>query len=294
VHITTAPAGYPLGITGSHFGSTAGQVYIGSVQAQVTRWSDTSIEILIPFTPYYPYAGQVTVGTADGTARGPSFTIFAPQQPAPSAPFTLNGSAAQLGPTKFRLTTSGPDERGSVWMSAKQPVAGGFQTTFEFQITEPGFVGADGFAFVIQNVDAAALGDTANGGSGIGYSDLPNSLAVEFDTYRNDDLGDPNDHHISVHTNGVGPNGPDERLSLGLPADIPFLKDGLPHWARITYQPGILQVFVDTLTSAVVSVPIDLSNRLLLGDGTAWVGFTAATGADYETHDILVWGFEPD
>jgi hypothetical protein len=35
---------------------------------------------------------------------------------------------------------------------------------------------------------------------------------------------------------------------------------------------------------------VDLSS-IVGGDGTAWVGFTASTGAGYENHDVLSWKF---
>ena len=71
-----------------------------------------------------------------------------------------------------------------------------------------GNIGADGFTFVIQNSDSSlfggggssALGST---GGGLGYAGIPNSLAVEFDTWFNPVLGDPNGNHISVHTAGT-------------------------------------------------------------------------------------------
>jgi hypothetical protein len=49
---------------------------------------------------------------------------------------------------------------------------------------------------------------------------------------------------------------------------------------------------MDDLVSPCLTVSsLQLDNLLSLDDGTAWVGFTAATGADYEAHDILNWSF---
>jgi hypothetical protein len=42
----------------------------------------------------------------------------------------------------------------------------------------------------------------------------------------------------------------------------------------------------------VLIVPMDLGAVLSLDHGHAWVGFTAATGGDYENHDILSWSFQ--
>jgi len=57
--------------------------------------------------------------------------------------------------------------------------------------------------------------------------------------------------------------------------------------------PGVLEVFLDRSETATLSVPIDLTNiagaNILDANGAAWVGFTAATGAAYENHDIFGW-----
>ena len=59
--------------------------------------------------------------------------------------------------------------------------------------------GADGFAFVIQNEGLNELGQS---GMGMGYHDINNSLAVEFDTWHNPEMLDDYENHISVQTRG--------------------------------------------------------------------------------------------
>ena len=59
--------------------------------------------------------------------------------------------------------------------------------------------GADGFAFVIQNEGLNELGQS---GMGLGYHDINNSLAVEFDTWHNPEMLDDYENHISVQTRG--------------------------------------------------------------------------------------------
>ena len=48
--------------------------------------------------------------------------------------------------------------------------------------------GADGVAFVLQGQSAAELGE---GGAQMGYGGIPNSLAVEFDTWYNTEAAGP-------------------------------------------------------------------------------------------------------
>lgn len=110
-----------------------------------------------------------------------------------------------------RLTPSQARSSGAMWYQRKMNVFEGFDTQIKFQISNPSLKcdrmddvntfcrsrGADGFAFVIQNVAPDALG---NAGSGLGYEGIFNSLAVEMDTYHNYDQMDYYENHIAVMT----------------------------------------------------------------------------------------------
>ena len=206
----------------------------------------------------------------------------------------LVGDAVRLE-DRLRLTADQERQAGAAWLPAKQSLQGGFAATFQWQISRNGqAAGADGFAFVVQNASGLALGD---GGSGIGYNGIANSLAVEFDTLQNPpeefggELGDPNDNHISVQTRGTLPNSADPTFSLGSTTTLPLLADGNVHKAKVAYMPGTLTVFLDDLTSPVLTVPVDLGTTLSRGNGRAWVGFTAATGGRSQAHDVLSFSF---
>jgi len=205
---------------------------------------------------------------------------------------SLQGAASKVGSVLRVSGTSGANgDAGSAWYTTQQPVAGGFSTTFHFQITQPqgindddGNNGGDGFAFVVQNSSGTALGGF---GGGIGYDGMTNSVAVEFDTFRNSGFGDPNGNHISIHTGGTAANSDNENHSLGIAASLPNMSDGNIHTAGILYLPGTMTVSLDG--SNVLTVPLDLSTKLNLNSGNAWVGFTAAFLAASENHDILNW-----
>jgi peptide-N4-(N-acetyl-beta-glucosaminyl)asparagine amidase len=188
-----------------------------------------------------------------------------------------------------QLTADAPGQTGAAWLPAKQQVQDGFTATFAWQINRARAVGGDGFAFVIQNTSAMALGE---GGSGMGYSGIANSLAVEFDTTQNTPeewggtQGDPNANHLSVQSRGTMPNSADPTYSLGTTSTIPALADGAIHQAQITYTPGTLTIFLDDFTTPVLTIPVDLATTLELSDGQAWVGFTAATGSRSQVHAI--------
>ncbi|HZQ24249.1 MAG TPA: choice-of-anchor D domain-containing protein [Terriglobales bacterium] len=236
---------------------------------------------------------------------------------------SLNGSATTTSngnQTVLRLTKDGVNHvSGTAWYNAsQQSVQNGFTTVFQFQITHTTSQ-ADGLTFVIQNSSGDGFGLSALGGSGgaIGYGNpdpgdtgtpIPNSLAIEFDTYQNG--WDPNNNHIAVQSCGTDPNTQHHDATCptsGLPSNLGIIanpnniifSDGAVHTATIDYdppsgdQPGTLRVFLDNAGSPVLVVNTDLGSLLSLNDGTAWVGFTASTGGEFETHDILNWTFTP-
>ena len=176
----------------------------------------------------------------------------------------------------------------------------GFETTFQFQLTrqDPLFHGTDGFAFVLQNSGPAALGGRGSAG-GFGVSDptnpshsgIPWSIAVFFDTCRNPEEGDPSSNYIAIRTNG-GPakmRWPAPRLAFTPKLNV-RLKDRKVHTARIAFEPPVLSIFLDGSIAPVLETAVDLS-IVMDQQGSAWVGFTAATGWGSQNHDILSWSF---
>jgi hypothetical protein len=128
--------------------------------------------------------------------------------------FLLEGGAALPWTScggSIRLTSSSPRQTGAAWYRRKQNVEEGFDTYFTFEISNPSQVctsmddvhsfcrsrGADGLAFIIQNDDPLALG---NSGSGLGYDGIQNGIAIEIDTFYNYDRLDHYENHISVVT----------------------------------------------------------------------------------------------
>jgi hypothetical protein len=216
--------------------------------------------------------------------------------------FTLVNNAVRHE-NRLGLTVLEPLQTGAAWLPTKQPVQGGFEAQFQWQITRIGNRGTDGFAFAIHNTPLPfpriAVGE---GRPGLGYQGIPNSLAVEFDTAQNSAadfgagiLGDPNDNHISVQTRGKEANNANTDFSLGYTTQgtptIPLFADGSVHTTKVVYKPGTLTIFLDDFTKPVLTVPVDLGTTLRLDNGKAWVGFTAATGKRAQAHDIHTFSF---
>ena len=267
----------------------------------------------------------VAAGVQPVLAQSPSFSDFTS-----TANLTLNGDAAPANngsANVLRLTPAIAAKRGSAWFNVQQPVSGGFTTVFTFQFTQGSLPPADGIAFVIQNSALSALGQT---GGSIGYADgatcdgetcvnsgggIPNSLAVEFDTFDNGAAtDDPNANHIGIQSCGIvggvpQPNSPAHgENSVGFPicnlagpvTPVPTMSDGSVYTVTIDYEPpscigdcgpGLMTVKLGNTT--VLTSELTLEDSMNLNSGKAWVGLTSATGSAFENHDILSWTFTP-
>ena len=186
---------------------------------------------------------------------------------------------------------------------------------------------ADGMALVIQNdpLGTGALGYTGNGenlsygnndissGSGFGQA-IKNSLAIELDSHLNSDYGDPDGNHIAVQSCGpnnsttLSPNSADHsyicadgnsaKLALqSLPAGL-SLTDGQIHTITVNYLPpgtctsscNNLTVYMDS--TLILQATLNIATQLnLTSNGSAYVGFTAATGSVVQNNDIVSWTF---
>lgn len=221
---------------------------------------------------------------------------------------------ARLSDSTITLTPADYWKRGAVWHTGKIPVKKGFTTEFSFRISdgenrfsEEEYSGADGIAFVIQNNSDIAIG--RKGGS-IGFAGIPNSLAVEFDTYYNndddsqyEDFNDPNENHIAVFCNGTEPNSCDHssKAHLASTAMMPIIPDGRIYYSKIEYdyKQKELKIYLDS-TAEINSAPvlllsdIDLSQMIDLDSKEyAWLGFTSSTGNAFEQHELLSWSICP-
>jgi hypothetical protein len=203
----------------------------------------------------------------------------------------------------LRLTPAHSNAVGAAWFHQRVPVRKGFTTTFRFQLTEQGGLGpgADGLALVLQNVGTDAIGGRGgSGGFGLGGHGhenehaIPQSISVFFDTFKNADDRDPSDNSLSISTNGpIGSlRWPPPRLGR-VPKLKTILKDGAVHAARVVYEPPVISVYLDELSKPVLRAAVDLST-IIDASGSAYIGFTAATGAGWENHDVLSWSFDPN
>jgi len=231
---------------------------------------------------------------APGIAHGPENLnlVFQYKDFSDVSGLTFNGNAEQSGRLLF-VTPPAGSQAGSVWYSNQVNVAQGFQTSFGIKLVPGNGCIGDGLAFLIQNSGLSALGLA---GGDLGYTGIANSVAVEFDTYLNSNYYDPNNNHIGIQSCGTAANTADHGMChLGIqPNPGITLSDGNGHLVSVGYFPGskntgLLTVSIDH--QLVLTAPVDLSTLLSLNGNDAWVGFTAGTGACFETNAVRAWEF---
>ena len=128
--------------------------------------------------------------------------------------------------------------------------------------------------------------------------------------------------HVAVQASpraggGVGA-GAEHRLGAAARAPV---ADGRPHRVRVVYEPrlrydllprftgsapllaqflldagagrrvGTLAVYYDNASLPLIAMPLNLNAVLQLPENAATLGFTAATGAAWQIHDVLEWRF---
>ena len=176
-----------------------------------------------------------------------------------------------------------------------------FSTSFQFQISESkgdglGQDGADGLVFVVKNSKVAAIG--GNGGK-IGYGDMPNSLGIKFDTYRNNnsEYSDPSGNHVGINLNGSMQSVTTAIIAPDMNGCTPLCT---PWTAWIDYNGKSKIVDVRLANNSNIrpddpalsyELPSGLKDIVgeVNGSSLASFGFTSATGGGAGKHEILAW-----
>jgi hypothetical protein len=207
--------------------------------------------------------------------------------------------------TVLRVTPAIGGQAGAAYSTAGVTLGSNatFSTTFDFRFTNTGGIDpADGITFVL----AASPTGLGVGGGGIGYLGVPNSVAIEFDTFNNGGV-DGSSNHVAIDTDGVLNDS--NLTNLYSKANCNFtpatthsspgcMSNGDLWSVTIGYDGTNLSVsawdrsgtFAEAAPFMVYSsLPLDISSAL--GTNTAFVGFTSGTGAGFENHDILNWQF---
>jgi hypothetical protein len=190
------------------------------------------------------------------------------------AGWTANG-VATFGANSLTLTNGGGSEVASAFFNTKQADAS-FTADFDYNA-----VGgqADGFTFTIQNSSATAIGP---GGSGLGYSGMAPSVAVQtnFYTFNSGGVG------IAENINGLLGDTGGNPYTLGGGVNL----TSAPLHYHITYDGTTLTTLL-TQGANTFSISRALDIPTIIGSGTAFIGFTGADGGLASTQVVSNFTF---
>jgi gliding motility-associated-like protein len=209
-----------------------------------------------------------------------------------------NNDAVYTSPNILRLTPAIQSQKGSAFWKQKVALSANFSFSFFFTFKISGGH-ADGLAFCIQQADNTA----GSVGQGIGYGGIAGkSMAIEYDTYENAP-GDPNNNHIAFDYNGIlhDENGytlfqnalPYVNATIldGNTGTALALTDGNLKYSWIDYNgaTGKLEVRISNTGTRPTATTLSIANLNLAANflnSDVFFGFTAATGSEFENHDI--------
>ncbi|RYQ92774.1 hypothetical protein Ahy_B09g099011 isoform A [Arachis hypogaea] len=165
----------------------------------------------------------------------------------------------------------------------------GFETTFVFRISKPYNTEytpgpGDGLAFFLASADTEIPPESSGKFLGLFNDASDRIVAVEFDTFSNSDIGDPNYPHIGIDVNSI-------RSSKVCYWNF---HDAAITTAKITYNSAHkkLTVHVSTYLHSqpdTLTYDVDLSTKL---PEKVKIGISASTGQFSQTTEILSWIFK--
>lgn len=209
----------------------------------------------------------------------PSYQIFNYTQFGSGSNISVFGNASFLN-SEIQLTPNTGSQVGSAFFQRKVLINKYFKTLFSLRFEN---TRADGATFMIQNAASNALGAT---GGGVGYSNVPRSVAIVFDTYNNSE----GQFSIDITTNGtVNNQGISGVLNttLGLTAGQTwsFLVLATYNGTTLSY------TITNTANGSNYSSSSNVNIPTTLGATTGWIGFSSATGGSFEGAYISAWNW---
>jgi len=229
----------------------------------------------------------------------------------------LNGTAKVLsGNGALQLSSGTADAEDGTAFDTNAQLVKQFDTSFDFTFGTTTPPNADGFTFTLQ---AGAPTEKGGDGGGLGYVNIPASIAIKFDLY---DAASPTPttyNATGVYANGANPdddprqgvdptapvvimagaggtNGPSIDLKTdakGHPTGIDFhANPGDTYHVHLVYDGTTLTETVSDATKNVtVSQAYTIDIPGTIGAPCALVGFTGASGGERSEQDILNWTF---
>jgi hypothetical protein len=187
--------------------------------------------------------------------------------------FKTNGTATIISDNEFQLTQPEIGYAGSVWQTKKIDLRKDFIISTQVFLGYDDY-GGDGIAFALQSLSDSELGE---GGGGFGYYGITPSIAVEFDTYWNDDRYDPPEDHLAFIKNGDVTHNTVNHPVIANPLPID-LENGQWHDVAFSWD-AASQTFTVSFLSTTYTYKEDVIHTIFGGTPYVYWGFTGATGA---------------
>ncbi len=201
--------------------------------------------------------------------------------------YFLNGNAVATGNSCYQLTDIWNNQNGTVWYADLINLVEDFDITFTMNLGNQDANGADGICFVLQNIGNTAIGVS---GGGMGYQSFTTSLGIEFDTWQNNESGDPSYDHIAIEKNGDVNHNTGNNLSgpVQMSTFNTNTEDGQNHVVQIKWDASenLIQVYFDCIFRTQAT--IDIANEIFNGQSYVYWGFSAATGGATNIHSVCL------
>ena len=236
---------------------------------------------MISLKKYMSFSGQLRIGWIACLILIPLFWGVSLS----SAAWVPTGSATVNG-NDIIVTPESGNQAGAAWLDTPVDLSSDFDITLMVNLGDRDN-GADGLSIVLQNDPAgtAALGDTLDGGEWVGIHGVYPALAVEIDTYYNNDRGDLTCDHIGINEirdatsqpehDGAGPECADS-----LDDDI---EDGADHAIRLVWVSSTrtLTIFWDGQQKNELTYTNNIAADIFGGVSIVWFGVVGSTGGAY-------------
>ena len=188
------------------------------------------------------------------------------------------GSAIEL--------TNGNGSEATSWFASNVYSIADFTASFDYVATGPGGL-ADGLAFILQN-SSAGVNALGGSGSALGYGTdgivpaISSSAAVEFNLFS------PYVQGTAFETDGATAAAAAAYNPTG---SVAFWNGDAMH-VVLSYNGSVLtETLTDLTNGATYSTSYTVDLAADVGAGTAYVGFSAATGAVYSTQTVSNFTF---
>ncbi len=217
--------------------------------------------------------------------------------------FNINGTSGITsdvvgGQQVIQLTKPTNSQSGSAWSNYQIDLTKNFTIDFDVYLGTNDASGADGIAFALQNSGPTVTG--AAGGA-IGVGNIPNSVAIEFDTWRNTDanlrpLPDIVNDHIAIYRPATRTYA-GQALGAGINRDVGNIEDGRWYNTVVTWNASsktLSYTFAGPAGSAaggasgIVTDSAVIDPATVFGDNSVYFGWAASTGASINDQRVAI------